>query len=443
MVKIVGHRSYRNKSAATRSFRDLFSQSLLSNIKASYNLEIVNLLGPLITLPYLARILGPGIFGLLALTQSFMLYIGVVIEYGFKFSATREASQCRDSSDKLSDLLAGVIGARVLLSFGGLLIAITMAHLLSHFKEHPYLFWASFYWIIARGNALDWLYRGLERTKTYAYLEIIPSVLSIGAIFLFVRSPDEVWLVPFIRGSAGITSLIVSIMIAYKSIPVQFPAPSLVIRAFKSGWSAFIYMGAANLSAVGNTFILGLVAPVQIVGYYAGAEKIMRALLVFVRPATWSLYPHLSHLVVTSIQQAAKLARYALATLTVLGSGIALLVICIIPYLVNIVLGAGFEQAIPALRVLMGILPLAGIIAVLGTQWMFALGMEKQYTIIVAATGLAKLAGIILLAPYYGHVGVAFAVLIAQAADVIAVYILLIRKRLNPFQKHLINLPGC
>lgn len=414
----------------------------MSNLKASYSLETVNLLGPLITLPYLARTLGPSTFGLLALTQAFMLYIGVVIEYGFKYAATREVSQCRDSKERLSGLLAGVIGARILLSLGGLLIAIAMAHLLSHFRAQPYLFWASFYWVVCKANSLNWFYRGLEQTRTLAYLEIIPSFFSIAAIFLLIRSPNDVWLVPFIRGSAGIISLIASLILAYRTIPIQLPTPTAVIHAFKSGWPAFIFKGTAGLSAVGNSFILGLVAPVHIVGYYAGAEKIIKALLAFVWATNWTLYPHLSHLVVISIERAAKLARFTVVILVVLGSGVALLVILISPFLVNLVLGSGFDKALPALMVLAGILPLTAVSAVLGTQWMFALGMERPFTKIVAAAGLVKLAGIVLLAPYFGHVGVAFAALIAQAIDAIATYVLLIRKNLNPFQKYLINPPN-
>ncbi|MFC1620027.1 hypothetical protein ACFL45_08785 [Candidatus Neomarinimicrobiota bacterium] len=68
--------------------------------------------------------------------------------------------------------------------------------------------------------------------------------------------------------------------------------------------------------------------------------------------------------------------------------------------------------------------------------------MERQFIKIIATTGLVKLAGIVLLANYFGHVGVGFAALIEKTIDAIASYVLIIRKNLNPFQKYLINPPN-
>src|SRR5258706_3396286 len=75
----------------------------------------------------------------------------------------------------------------------------------------------------------------------------------------------------------------------------------------------FLFCSAATLYTMGNAFILGLFAAPAVVGYFAAAEKISRAVFGLFDPVRESLYPRLSHLVRESPQQAKRLARWGVA----------------------------------------------------------------------------------------------------------------------------------
>ncbi|MFX9912081.1 oligosaccharide flippase family protein, partial [Acinetobacter baumannii] len=81
-------------------FRGLLRHGLVQNVLALYGVQIANYLFPLITVPYLARVLGPKGWGMVAFAQAFGQYLMLVVEYGFSLSATREVARSRDSLER-------------------------------------------------------------------------------------------------------------------------------------------------------------------------------------------------------------------------------------------------------------------------------------------------------------------------------------------------------
>ncbi len=93
----------------------LLRSPTLRNLLYLYAVQAANYLFPLITLPYLARVLGPEGFGKLALAQALALYLYAFLEYGYQFTATREVARNREDRAELGKIAAGVLHARLLL----------------------------------------------------------------------------------------------------------------------------------------------------------------------------------------------------------------------------------------------------------------------------------------------------------------------------------------
>src|SRR5271169_1009874 len=93
------------RSRATQ-WKSLRGSPLLNNIASLYSMQLAGYLAPLVTLPYLARVLTPRHWGLVAFSQSFGLYAALVVEFGFMLSATREVARHREDHIKLGEIFA-------------------------------------------------------------------------------------------------------------------------------------------------------------------------------------------------------------------------------------------------------------------------------------------------------------------------------------------------
>jgi PST family polysaccharide transporter len=187
-----------------------------------------------------------------------------------------------------------------------------------------------------------------------------------------------------------------------------------------------------TLYTAGNAFILGLFVAPELVGYYAGAEKISRAFVGILNPISQTLYPRLSHLVSHAQNQAARLARISILVMVSAGTGIGTAVFLLAPFIVHTVLGPHFGPSVAVLRILALLVPLVALGNVLGIQWMLPLGMDRAFNKIVLLAGGINLVLALVLAPIYMDKGMAWAVVIAETFVSVSMYLVLRSQNLDP-----------
>jgi PST family polysaccharide transporter len=397
------------------------------NALSLYGAQAFTYLVSLATLPYLARVLGPEVFGLVALSQSFALWLAVVVEYGFGLSATRVLARVRDDAGQIAAISSGVMGARALLLGATLAAALAAGALVPAFRSNPvYVWWA---WVIAAAYGMSpaWYFQGVERMHIPAAFETAGRVVLLAGIFVLVQKPEDGWLALAVHGVAmGLAAGLGSYALI-REVGIRLPRPAAVARALRMGLSMFGFRTAVGAYTMANAFVLGLLAPPVLVGYFSGAERIARAALGLTNPLTQALYPGTSRLAARDPSAAAGLARRSLVLIggggIVLGAGTALAA----PHLVNLLLGPGYEPAVPVLRVLALLLPLVAGSAVMGLQWMVPMGMDRAFNAVVAAAGLVNVTLAVLLAPRFGSLGMAWAVVASEAGVTVAMAWLLHR----------------
>lgn len=384
------------------------------NLLALYGVQFANYLLPLITIPFLARILGPAGWGSLAVVQSFAQYLNLLIEYGFHLSATREVARYRSDQNRLAELLAGVLGAKVLLVLLAIGLTFALSLGIESLGRDPRLLWSGVFWAVALALSPTWFFQGLERLRLVAGLEVGTKLVATTLIFALVREPTDAWRVLFLQGIASLFSSGLALALAYREVGFRWPSWQGSLEALRSGRGLFFFRAAVSLYTVGNVFILGLFVPSQLVAYYAGAERLTKAFLGLLEPINRTFFPRLSHLVSQSPQEAARLASRVTGIMGLSGVLGAFLIAALAPLIVMLLLGSGYEPAIQVMRILVLLLPLIALSNALGIQWMLALGLDRPFNRVILVAGLLNLGLALALVPRLAHIGMAYAVVLVE-----------------------------
>ena len=392
----------------------LFRNEIVRNALALYGVQVCRKALPFVTIPYLARTLGPGPWGSVAFVQAFCELLVLLIEFGFSLSATREIARHRESREECSQIFAGVLGSQVLLALGALTIAVGAYHVVPELRADAVLVPAGVIYAICQGFSPLWFFQGIERMSIAAGLEIGGKLLAVIGIFAFVHSPSDGWKVLAMQACAPGFSTVVGLAIAYHYIALRLPSRASVEAAFHAGWKMFILRSGISLYSVANAFTLGLFATPEQVAFYASSEKVAKAAYGLTNPISEALYPRLSHLATGSTREMMRVAKAGAAVMSVGGLLLGIGLFVFAPWIVHTLMGHAFEPAIPVLRILAVLPPIMSITVAVGTQYLLPHGHEKIAIWIILAGAVMNLSAAALFAPAFRQIGMAVAVDLAE-----------------------------
>src|SRR5882757_403507 len=420
---------FRSKLRPGKLLRDSF----VHNVIALYGVQACTYALPLLTFPYLAHVLGPSGWGVGVFAQAIGDVIACVVEYGFDISGSRETSRQRDDPQRLSALISGVLCAKSLLAMVCIAGALFSRRYTHHVAPSLALFWASTIWGVCQGINMLWFFQGLERMRLASALEIGGKVMATLSIFVLVHKPDDGWKVMAAQCVGCVVAHGVTVVLAYREVGFRWPTPSSVWDALRLGSSMFLFRAVQVLSGSVNRLVLGSVAPVAVLGEYAGAEKITRVFQQGMWPVNQALYPKLTQQAQNNPRGALKTVRLSLLFLGGLGAFLGLGVFFGAPFLVHLILGPAFQEAVPVLRVFSLWIPLIALTTVIIFQLLLPNHLDNQFNFVNVTAGLLGIGAALLLAPRFGAIGIAWAAVSAQTYTLAALSFILWRAGLNPF----------
>ena len=418
----------------TAKSKRLLRSGFVHNVIALYGVQACTYALPLLTFPYLAHVLGPSGWGVVVFAQAIGDVIASVVEYGFDISASRETSRQRHEPKRLSALISGVLGAKVLLAMVCIAGAVFSRRFTHHIAPSLALFWASTIWGVCQGINMLWFFQGLERMRLASALEIGGKVLATLSIFVLVHKPEDGWKVMAAQCVGCVVAHGVTVVLAYREVGFQWPTPSSVWNALRLGGSMFLFRAVQSLSGSVNRLVLGTVAPVAVLGEYAGAERITRVFQQGMWPVNQALYPKLTQQVQNNPRDAMKTVRLSLLFLGGLGMIFGLAIFFAAPLLVHLVLGDAFQNSVPVLRVFALWIPLVALSTVIIFQLLLPNQLDNQFNIVNFTAGMVGIGSALLLAPRFSAVGIAWSAVIAQIYTLAAFSFVLGRAGLNPFR---------
>lgn len=405
---------------------------IAENIAALFGAQLAAYVFPLATIPYLARILGPFHWGLVAFAQALGLYLSMIVDFGFQLSASRRIARIRDDNEQVAEVVASVLAAKGILAVVCIGVVILLQSFSRSFQQESLILWGGALSGIAQGFSMLWFYQGLEKMKSPAAADVAGKALACVGIFLFVRHPGDGWIVVALQFVCFSGVAAFQIANTYRHVQFRVPTWTSTWCAICDSAAMFLFRASVSLYTTANALILGAISTPIAVGFYSGAERLVKALSTLITPVSQSLYPRISRLVVTDAQKAVWLTRISLGIMTLGGSLLGVAAAAGAPLIIRILLGPGYEEAIPVLRVLALLLPAIAASTVLGIQWMLPLGMDGAYNAIVISAGIVNVVLAVCWASRWQQIGMAWAVVVTEYLVTVAIWVVLAQRRMTP-----------
>lgn len=418
--------------------RKLFALRLVRNILALYGVRVVNQLLPLVVIPYLARVLGPTGWGLVAFAQAFAMYGIVTVEYGFEYAGTRAVAKDRDQAARLSELVAGILGTQFVLACLVTLVAVIIQFTVPAFRDQPLLLWAGLAFAIFQGFAPIWYFTGQERIPLVAAIDTGAKLLGTAAIFALVKEPADGWLVLAANAGASLVSTSVAYTLVLREVRPGRLSFALIGRTLKLGVGMFTMRVAVMMHTAGNAFLLGLLVAPQQVAFFVAGEKLCRPAAWLLQPFNIALLPRLSHLASHSPDQAKALAGLSILFMATIGLAFGLAIGVAAPWLVDLLFGPQYGAAVAVMRVMALIIPLIVLNAALVSQWMVPHGLDRWLNVVVLSGTALNLTLALLIAPRFGALGMAWVTVVIEGYILIGLLVALRRHGLKPIMPSLL-----
>jgi PST family polysaccharide transporter len=414
-------------------FRVGDKRRVLSNFISLSVLQGTNLLLPLLTFPYLVRVLGIEKFGLISLALATVAYFEILADYGFDFSATRQISIHRDNKEKITSIYSSVLSIKVLISIGSLLILTSLIFSVCKFSEFFLVYYFTFGRVIGKSLFPVWFFEGMERMRIIMYINIIAKLIFTVAIFLFVKYENDFLLVP-IFNSLGflVVGVIAMIQIRYWfGVRFTLQSKETLLEHLKDGWHIFLSRIYVNIYTTTNTFLLGLLTNNIVVGYYSVAAKIIEAISSVFDPALTAIYPYMSKLYHDSTQKFYSLVR-RLNILFLIASCILFFAAFILGDRIIVLVNGSLDNSIYAIYSILIYRILLTPFGPFFTMVLVSQNRKSQYLSIVKFTFIVNMLVVPLSIYFYAGTGMAFAVLAVSILHIL----LFLRHKLVPVDVH-------
>jgi len=416
MIKVQMIEKFKKSEDAKRLFSNFISLTILQG---------TNYLLPLLTLPYLVRVLGPEKYGLIVFAQAFIQYFNILTDYGFNLSATREVSIHRENKEKIFEIFSSVMIIKLGLLTLSFLIMTVVVFSFEKFRKDWSVYYLTFGVVIGQVLFPVWFFQGMERMKYITFLNILAKLIFTVAIFVFIHKASDYIYVPLINSLGFIVAGILALWIVFRNFGISFKIPSIseIKRELKEGWYIFISTIGISFYRNFNTFILGLFTNNLIVGYYAIAEKILKAIQGLQVPVGQALFPFLSK--EFKKFKSKQSIEFLFKNLKIILFGYSILFVLSFLFskqIIKLISGKIIENSILDFRILSFIIVIGGLNYYFGILGLVTLGYSRKFMESTLIAGTFNIILAVILIPFLKDIGASISLLLSEFLLFILIY---------------------
>lgn len=371
-------------------------------------LQIAGYVFPLITMPYLARVIGADGFGKIAFAAAIVVWFQTIADWGFNFTATRDVAQCRDDKEKVSRIFSNVLWARCMLTSVSGLILFFLTLLIPSFRENWLIICLTFLMIPGHVFFPDWFFQAVEKMKYTTLLNLGLKFLFTIAVFVFIKDENDYLLQPVFTTLGyllcGVCALYIIIhkwgYIIYK------PDFRQCLLTIKSSTNVFINNMVPNLYNSFSVMLLGQLGGTSATGIFDGGNKFISIVYQFQSVLSRVFFPFLSR----KSDKISVFARINLLAASILAIGLFLFA----PLIVRIMLTPEFIDSVIVLRILSLSFVFMALNNTYGQNYLIVTNHERELRNLTLVSSLIGMVISYPMVTQFSYIGAALTILISR-----------------------------
>ncbi|MDH2292321.1 oligosaccharide flippase family protein [Cobetia sp. 10Alg 146] len=269
---------------------------LFDNLISLSVLKVFNLALPFLMLPYLIKVLGLEVYGLIIMSLSLIQLFQSITDYGFNYFATKQVAQHRSSKKQINYIYSKIMATQLLLILVCLLPYTVAVIYIPQLASHKVFYFVSFVTLIFQTLQPEWFFRGVERMRYITILNLSIKVMLLIGVYLFIKDKDDYILYPVINSVACFVIMLLSHMVLRKKFIVNPVVISIkhVVKTLKIGFSYFVNQFAPNLYNSLANLLVGMILGSNAAGIFGAIRQIVSLLGVLNIVVSTVFYPYLS-----------------------------------------------------------------------------------------------------------------------------------------------------
>ena len=362
---------------------------IVKNTAMLYIMNIAKLVFPLLTMPYLNRVLSIPAAADYGFIKSTMTYVQLIIDFGFLLSATRDIAQAREDRGEVGRITGHVMVAKGMLSLLALAVLAVMTLFIGRLNRNPVYTLLSFVQAVTTIFLVDFLFHGLEQMQVITVRYFITRAITVCLTFLLIQDDGDLLLIPTLEILGNLAAILwVWWEIRRLQIKVWF-------RSFRTAWTmlkeSFVYflsdMASTAFGAL-NTLLVGVMLADREVAFWNLAMQFVSAVQMMYNPIINSIYPHM-----VREKRFTVIKKVLLVFMPLIVMG------CVIVYvgadlLVFILGGDKYPDAAPLLRWFIPLLFISFPAMLFGWPVLGAIGKNRQTTVTTVIAAGVQILGL-------------------------------------------------
>ena len=393
-----------------------------------YNLiyQVLVLISPLITIPYISRVLGAENIGIYSYTLSITAYFILFGALGMSLYAQREIAYNQDNPPKYSLIFWEMVLLRI--------ITMSISILIYYFTIIKYGTYQLYYKILILeilGNCIDitWFFQGLEEFKKIVKRNVIIKLISITCTFAFVKTSNDL-VIYFIIYVLTLLIGNLSLWLYLSRFLVKIDIKKMnIFRHLKPTISLFIPQVAVQVYTILDKTMVGTIVQEKAeVGYYDQSQKIIKIALSVVTSLGTVMLPRIANNYIKNEKEAVRVyMEKSFNLIFLLSFPMMFGVLAVSGRFVPVFFGQGYDRVIILMNIISPIFILIGLSNVIGTQYLLPTKRQKEYTISVVSGAILNFVANMCLIWKLKAVGASIGTVIAEIA-VTSVQLYFVRK---------------